>query len=237
MIYICKKKTFEKMAKKILPDYEYFIIDGEDTGSSVSTATKTISDTFSHCTADGNFTPPRKLTRVMLDEDVDDYDPDKVEDMIIDYFDNKRVKLSMIKAIKTMFALSSLPNKAIPEINVFIVLPNKVYKAMGNRFLNEYKTMFKGIPQFIFMDEVLKDDKKVLGKRINKDDLNKISKRISELEDKLSKKDKDKKDKKHKDKKDEDIKEIKKDKKKSKKKKHKDNDSFSLTGELDKFLW
>ena len=234
MIYICKKKSFEKMAKKILPDYDYFIIDGEDTGSSVSTA-KTISDTFSHCTSDGNFTPPRKLIKILTeDDDDDDYAPDKVEDIIDDYFDNRRVKASMIKAVKTMFALSNA-NKPIPEINVFIVLPNKVYKAMGIRFLNEYKKLFKNLPQFIYMEDVLKENKKILGKKLSKEDLNKVSNRISDLEDKVSKgkKDKDKKDKHH----DEDDKMDKKKKKKDKKKKHKDEYSFGLTDDLDRFLW
>lgn len=231
MIYICKKKSFEKMAKKILPDYEYFIIDGEDTGSSVSIS-KTISDTFSHCTSDGNFTPPRKLTRILTDEDDDDYNPDKVEDMIDEYFDSRRVKASMIKAVKTMFALSNA-NKPIPEINVFIVLPNKVYKAMGIRFLNEYKKLFKNISQFIYLEEVLKENKKILGKKLSKEDLNKISNRISDLESKIDKNKKEKDKNKH----HEDDKVDKKKKKKDKKKKHKDEHSFGLTDGLDRFLW
>lgn len=223
MLFIYKKKTFEKKAKKILPDKEYFIIDGEDIGSAVSSKKgETISDSFTHCTNNGYFTPPRKLINYFLDKGDKQYDPSKVEEWLDDYFDSKNTKIALLSAVRAIFALMNNEKNPIPEINIFIVLPNKVYKAMGERFKAEYKKMFGLSFEFVFTEDDVEEDKELLTKALSNKQINKILEKLEELEKKNKlNKDKDKKKSKKKKDKSDDKKDKKKDKKKKKKNKYK----------------
>ena len=230
MLFIYKKKTFVKKAKKILPDKEYFILDGEDVGSAVSSKKgDTISDSFTHCTSNGYFTPPRKLVNYFLDKGDKQYDPSKVEEWLEDYFDAKNTKIAMLSSVRAIFALMNNEKNPINEINIFVVLPNKVYKAMAQRFKAEYKKMFNLSFEFVFTEEDVEEDKSILTRPLSNKQINKILEKLEELEKKNKlNKDKDKKKKKDKS---EDKKDKKKDKdKKKKKKKDKYKIDFSDLG-------
>lgn len=221
MLFIMKKKTFEKMAKKILPEKDYYIIDGENVGSLVSTSKgKTISDQFSRCYSDANFTPPKKLVKALLSDVDDEYDPDDVDEYINEYFKSKKMRSSMFKAVKCIFAAADNRKNPLPEINIFLVLPNKVYKAMAEIFATQFKHMIPDV-KFVYLDKDIKKNKKLVTKSLSDDDLEAIVDRLKKIEKKINKKSKDKKN-------DKSDKKDKKKKKKSKNKADRERDIYDI---------
>ena len=162
MLFICKKKWFIKNAKKILPERDYFIIDGEDVGSSVSSKKqKTVSDKFAHCTSNGEFTPSNKLMRALLEND-NEYPDRKIKDMIEDHFHDKNTTIAIISSVKAMFA-----SQENDEINIFVVLPNKVYKTLADKYKKRYEKLFDTDFDFVFTSKELDEKPKLLTKELS----------------------------------------------------------------------
>ena len=234
MIYIVDKKFFMKKAKKLVEPADYFIIDGEDTGSTLSSGTSCISDKYSHSITNGKFTPPSKLFR-LLHNDSKKFNADRVDDMIDEYMNDKHTISALLSAAKAMF----YDEKNNPKgLNIFIVLPNKIYKVFGKLFKDWYKDKFK--EDFVYLKADIKEsDFKMLEDGMKGKTIESVKERISKLEKKykLIKKKKDKK--KHKHDKDDFFKKDK--DKKKKKKKHKgkksDFDSIEKRANIDTWSW
>ena len=67
--------------------------------------------------------------------------------------------------------------------NIFVVLPNIVYKFLGEKMIKKMKKLAKADFNFIFTQEDLKDDIKMLKETLTKDQMkyiDKISKRVEE---------------------------------------------------------
>lgn len=204
MIFVMKYKTFNKISKKILPAADYLIVDGNDLDSEISTnADKALSANYTNVYTNGTFTPPKSLIRDLTD--IEEGAPirsnaRKIEDKLKDYLKSEDMTLSITATVNTINVFDD-PRSA----NVFIVLPNKVYRAVGEDLTRRIKKLFKTDFDFIFNDDEILKNKKLAKKKLKKNQVKEIKKLVSANVDKYGlegkkkkkkKKDKDKKKKK-----------------------------------------
>lgn len=159
MIYVMNQKFFKKNIEKMAKYNPYFIIDGENfavTGRSDSTVA--IATKYSRCHSVGGFCPETKLygmlRKLKREEEVS---PEKLEKETKKFIKDKAFIVAVNVAFKAMIA-GGVEN----PLNIFVVLPNVVYKYLGQRIIKKMKKLADADFEFIYSQDVLKDDIKKL---------------------------------------------------------------------------
>lgn len=197
MIFIIRNKYLKKKAKKILPPCEYLIIDANDAGEKVSTRSEEgLNRTFSNVYTNGSFTPPAGLVRDLIDLENGENEKNvrKIEGKRDEFLESQDLTLAIVATINSLMAFDD-PREA----NIFIVLPAKVYKTIGSELEKRMKKLFKTDFKFIFNEEDLDENKKLVKKSLKKKNIKELEKLVKEnvkkynLDGKKKDKDKDKK--------------------------------------------
>ena len=159
MIYVMNQKFFKKNIEKMAKYNPYFIIDGENfavTGRSDTTIA--IATKYSRCHSVGGFCPETKLygmlRKLKREEDVS---PEKLEKETKKFIKDKTFIVAVNVALKALIA-GGVEN----PLNIFVVLPNIVYKYLGQRIVKKMKKLADTEFEFIYSQDVLKDDIKRL---------------------------------------------------------------------------
>ncbi len=159
MIYVMNQKFFKKNIEKMAKYNPYFIIDGENfavTGRSDTTIA--IATKYSRCHSVGGFCPETKLygmlRKLKREEDVS---PEKLEKETKKFIKDKTFIVAVNVALKALIA-GGVEN----PLNIFVVLPNIVYKYLGQRIVKKIKKLADAEFEFIYSQDVLKDDIKRL---------------------------------------------------------------------------
>ena len=159
MIYVMNQKFFKKNIEKMAKYNPYFIIDGENfavTGRSDTTIA--IATKYSRCHSVGGFCPETKLygmlRKLKREEDVS---PEKLEKETKKFIKDKTFIVAVNVALKALIA-GGVEN----PLNIFIVLPNIVYKYLGQRIIKKMKKLADTEFEFIYSQDDLKEDIKRL---------------------------------------------------------------------------
>ena len=171
------KKNIEKMAEY----NQYFILDGENfavTGKSsdkVAIATK-----FNRSHSVGGFCPEVKLYGMLrkMKKDVE-INKDKLEKETKKFIKDKTFVVAVNVAFKALIA-----NGTDRPLNIFVVLPNIVYKYLGNTIIKRMKKIAGTDFNFIFSQDVLKEDMKHLKRLLGSEELKEIDKLTKKIEKK-----------------------------------------------------
>lgn len=180
MIYVMSQKFFTKNIEKMAKYNEYFVLDGENyyatgrTADSVAIATK-----YSKSHSVGGLCPESRLYNMLKKKkNGEDINEEKLKKEIKKFFKDK----STIASFNVVFKTVVVGGANNPR-NIFVVLPNIVYKFLGEKMIKKMKKLAKADFNFIFTQEDLKDDIKMLKETLTKDQMkyiDKISKRVEE---------------------------------------------------------
>lgn len=181
MIYVMNQKFLKKNIEKMVKYNQYFIIDGENfavTGRSGET--EAIATKFTRAHSVGGFCPETKLYGMLRKLKKEDrVSPEKLENETKKFLKEK----SFIVAVNVAFKALIAGGKDNP-LNVFVVLPNIVYKYIGKRIIKKMKKLADSEFEFIFDQEALEEDMKRLKKLLGADDLKYIDKITKKIEKK-----------------------------------------------------
>lgn len=179
MIYVMNQKFFKKNIEKMAKYNPYFVIDGENyavTGNSdTAIATK-----YNRCHAVGGFCPEVKLYNMLRklkrDEPVN---MDKLKVETKKFTKDKTFIIAINVALKALIA-GGTDN----PLNIFIVLPNVVYKYLNKKIIKKMIKVAGAEFEFIYPQSVLEDDMKVLRNLLGSDELKEIDRITKKVEKK-----------------------------------------------------
>lgn len=185
MIYILSQKFFKRYVASIVSEKDYFLIDGENFGTTGKSANG-IADNFGAIAPIGGFSPERSVySQLKKKARGQEYSDKKIDKGLKEFFKSKDYAAASLAAVKAQCALEK-------DINVIIVLPNVFYKAIGKKLAKHLQKLVKIDPeddfQFVWLEkDVPKKKKKILKKfsyYLDEKQLKKIYKRIKKLEKK-----------------------------------------------------
>ena len=181
MIYLMSQKFLIKNIEKMVKYNDYFILDGENyyaTGKSsndVAIATK-----YNNSHSVGGFCPEvRLLNMLKKKKNGEDYNKEKLDKEIKKFISDKSFVASINVAFKSLVV-----GGANNPRNIFIVLPNVVYKYLARKYVKKMIKLAKVDFNFIFTQDDLKEDMKLLKNTLS----NKQLKQIDEASKKIEKK-------------------------------------------------
>ena len=175
MIFLVSEKTFVKNAKKILKARDYVIIDGSDSGSIDDDAMHTdISTTFNNVVVNGGFTPHHRLVDA-LKKDMKGRAKQETEAATTDEFVG--AALAAVKGF-TLQTNSSASGNSSVQRNIFIVLPNRVYKLMRDIYAEHFHKLLGVDFQFVYTEEELMAKMKLLIKDLKRKKIDYLRERV-----------------------------------------------------------
>lgn len=177
MIYLMSRKFFEKNIQKMAKYNEYFVFDGENygvTGGGLSTSA--LASKYSRTHSVGSFSPEQRLYTMLREKkrgiEVNDK---KFRNEVEAWVEDKSFISGVAYAYKAL-------NATEEPMNLFIVIPNIIYKYLGSTI---YKEMVKlaGLDfECVFMQDTIKEDKKCLKDLLGKKKLKAVKKAVKKIE-------------------------------------------------------
>ena len=178
MIYVVSQKFLSKNDVKMVKPNPYFILDGENyaiTGRSsnkVSIATK-----YNRSHSVGGFCPESRLySMISKKKRGEEVSEEKYKKEVKKFIKDKTLVVAINIAFKALIA-----GGYDEPLNVFVVLPNRVYKALSKKMIKRMEKLADVEFKFIFSQEDIEDNFKKLKTLMNKDQMKAIdsaSKRI-----------------------------------------------------------
>ena len=181
MIYVMNQKFFKKNIEKMAKYNPYFIIDGENfavTGRSNNKVA--IATEFNRTHSVGGFCPEVKLygmlRKLKKEEPVNQ---EKFENEIKKFLKDKSFIVAVNVAFKALIA-GGVDN----PLNIFIVLPNVVYKYLGKKIIKKMNKIASAEFDFIYSQADLEDNLKVLKNLLGPSELKEIDHLTKKIEKK-----------------------------------------------------
>ena len=181
MIYVMNQKFFKKNIEKMAKQNPYFVIDGENfavTGRSNDTVA--IATKYNRSHSVGGFCPEAKLygmlRKLKREEQVN---PEKLENETKKFLKDKSFLVAVNVAFKALIA-GGTDN----PLNIFIVLPNIVYKYLSKRIIKKMNKIADTDFEFIYSQDVLEDSIKKLRNLLGSDELKEIDRLTKKIEKK-----------------------------------------------------
>lgn len=184
MMFLISQKFLEKHDKKILKVRDYIIVDGSDAGEMDDDARhSSVANRYNFVVINGGFTPHNRLIQSMKEDLKEGIIADgkyswKTENMLADFFGDRTFIGSVLSAVQGFLVESTGWDV---QRNVFIVLPNKVYRLMGDKILTKFNELLEVDFQFIYSEQELTDDKKLLKKDLKEKKMKTLRKRIPKV--------------------------------------------------------
>lgn len=180
MIFILSSKTWFKYKKKLVQPKDYMLIDGtEDEDAKLSS--------FTNCVTMDQYNPPIRLVKLLgKAEDSDDYrdilDYDRLEKLEENFFDSPNLHAAMMATVGGLLQGD--------DINIFLVLRNKVFKYYAKRLKREFVKSISVSFDYITVFQSKKspaDYQQALHKSFTEKELEELEKALSERERQLEK--------------------------------------------------
>lgn len=191
MIFILSDKSFRENAKKILKVRDYVIIDGSDSGyidDSKSASKGDISNVYNNTIINGAYTPSHRLIDAIKKESkkkdlsAEDHLPWKLQQSMDEYFESAEVVGAMLSTIKGFtMKINANSSGSDSQRNVFIVLPNRIYKYMGDQFLIRFYDLTKADFKFVYGEKDLFENMKLLRKDLKDKRIDFLDRRVEKL--------------------------------------------------------
>lgn len=174
MIFIMSLKQWNKNKKKLVEPKEYIIVDGtDDDDAKMSSYTNVV-------TID-SFCPPARLIKLLSKGDMDDImDVDRIEELEDRYFDGDGLTNAIVATIASL-----LEN----DINIFLVIRNKVYKQYRKKLRKKFITLLDVSAEFVkvFNGDV-KEIRKDLQYTLSDEERSEMQESVHKLEKRMEKK-------------------------------------------------
>jgi len=181
MIYVMNQKFFKKKIEKMAEYNPYFILDGENfavTGRSNDTVA--IATKFNRAHSVGGFCPEVKLYGMLRKlKRGDEVNSDKLEKEIKQFIKDKSFIVAVNVAFKALIA-----NGQNSPLNIFIVLPNIVYKYLGKKIIKKMNKIADVDFEFIYSQDTLDEDIKSLKKLLSPKEMKEIDQLTKKIEKK-----------------------------------------------------
>ena len=181
MIYVMNQKFFKKNIEKMAKYNQYFVIDGENfavTGKSNDTVA--IATKYNRCHSVGGFCPEVKLygmlRKLKREEPVNQ---EKLENETKKFLKDKSFIVAINVAFKALIA-GGTDN----PLNIFVVLPNIVYKYLGKKIIKKMIKIAGTDFEFIYSQDVIEDNMKRLKTLLGSDELKEIDHLTKKIEKK-----------------------------------------------------
>lgn len=174
MIFLMSEKQWDKNKKKLVIPKDYIIFDATDDDDAKL-------DKFTNCVTMSGFNPPAKLVKLISKgDDVDDIiDMDKLEKLEDNFFNGMQFN----NAILTTVA-GQLEN----DVNLFIVLRNKVFKNYRKRILRAFIKTFNVDFNFVYIfSGDAAGNKKELKKSLSTDEVKELKELLHKREKEMEK--------------------------------------------------
>ncbi len=170
------KKNIEKMAKR----NDYFILDGENYGITTHSASKqAIASEFKNSMAVGGFCPESRLySMIEKKKKKEEINEDKYEREIEYFLTDKAFISAACVAYRAVMAKGDTP------LNIFVVLPNIVYKMLGKKIIKKMIKLGKLSFDAVFSQEDIKENKDRLKKSFGREQLDEIKAAAKRIEKK-----------------------------------------------------
>lgn len=186
MIFIVSAKQFEKHDKAWIKPRDYVLIDGCDSGNIQDDADRTeIMEKYARAVCSGGFTPPtRMITQMRREQEnksietLNDYSF-KTRELINDFLESEDLLVSMLSAVKA-FVLE-VKNGWDTQRNVFVILPQKVYKLFVAIYINRMYELMETNPddiKFVYTQDELLAKKKLLTKDLKEKKMNRLRRQL-----------------------------------------------------------
>ena len=181
MLYVMSQKFLTKNIEKMAKYNDYFIIDGENYYATGRNSNHTaIATKFSNAHSVGGLCPESRLYNMLKKKkNNEDFNEEKMKKEIKKFFSDK----SFIASANTTFKAAVVGGADNPR-NIFIVLPNVVYKYMGKKMIKKMIKLAKVDFNFIFSQEDLKEDMKILKNPLSGSEMKKLDEASKKVEKK-----------------------------------------------------
>ena len=153
MLVVMSKKFWEKHVEKLVVDADYVGIDGENYGLTGSGSDDSaIASRYSNVLSAGGFTPEGRLYSMLRKmKKGEDINPRAVENEISYFLDDPAFISSAVKAFRGLYCMGYSHH-----INVFVILPNMVYKFMSEAIIEKMIEIIRTDYRFVYSQEELK---------------------------------------------------------------------------------
>ena len=182
MVYIMNQKFFVKHIVE-MAKYPYFAFDGENYGISSSKYggdSGALASRYDRMYTLGSFTPEVRLFDMLKKmKKGEEINPRKYENEVDAFINDKAFIAACACAIKAL-------TYSQERMNIFVILPNIVYKYLGKTIQKKMiKLCKKHVDfEFVYTQNVLEDDMKRLKNQLNDDQIKKIVKAVKRIEKK-----------------------------------------------------
>lgn len=159
MIYVVGERKFVREMREFIKAKDYAVIDATD-GTDIGFANK-----MKGVITKEALVPPSKVVKCKLEDYEWDVDEDKINKMW-----KKFIKSDGFR--QTMYALlEGFLNK---DMNVFIVISNNAYKAVGHKYAKAINLMLDSHIKFVYTYEDYLNDKSSLRRRLSDRDISRL---------------------------------------------------------------
>lgn len=188
MIFIISKKFLTEHPKRYLKAKDYTIIDGAS--DEEASGRKSLSAKFNRVVPIGDFYPGNRLVRGLLEKEkgteANKISPRKLKEMKMDFLDDNDLIQAMLAVVKIQLCVAEHDGTNVPlDKNVFIVLPQKLYKTLGKDIYKTMRDLFSNNgDSFIFFQSHLQEDPSLVEMKFK----HKLAKAVSKELEKIEKK-------------------------------------------------
>lgn len=180
MIVIMSQKFWTKHAPKLVEPADYIGVDGENFGlTNRSADSSAIATRYSHMVTMGSYTPEGRLLTILKKmKRGEEINPRRYRHEVELYLDDVSFIACVVKTFKALYSCGF-----DSHLNVFLILPNIIYRYLGDPIMKEMINLAGLDFRFIFNQEELKEfGYSKLSIPLGKKRLKEISDRVSVLE-------------------------------------------------------
>lgn len=181
MIYVISRKFLDKQGSKLAAPKEYLIIDGENCGNNASGNDEPASQKYNKCIIRGGFCPERETIALLKrKKDGREYSEKKLKNQIKEFYKSADFLEAAFFSMKAQGAYG-VDN----DINVFVCLPNIIFKSIGKQTAAIIQELSGMDFQFVYTEKTIKETKrKCLDDGLKKKQLKQINKAVKKAESK-----------------------------------------------------
>lgn len=178
MIYVISRKFLEKQGAKLAAPNDYLIIDGENFGNNASGTDEPISQKYNHTMIRSGFSPERETLNIFRKKKAGkEYSEKKLKNQLKEFFKSPDFLAAALFAMKAQ-GVYGVDN----DINVYVCLPNIVYKNIGNQVAIIIQELSRVDFKFVFTEDTIKETKRqCLEKKLKPKKLKEINKVVNKI--------------------------------------------------------
>lgn len=178
MIYVMSQKFLSRYDTRLVEANPYFIIDGENYGVCGDSNRERVATKYARSHSVGSFSPEQNLYNYLLKlQRGDDINEERFERRVKEYLTDKAFISSFTQAFKALIAMGQQET-----LNVFVVLPNIVYKYLGNQIVVRMRRVSDLSFTCVFPQSALRENWKMLYRLCTPEQLREIDKATKRIE-------------------------------------------------------